>query len=460
MKRLAIIGGGPAGYVAAIIAAQQGKEVYLITEDDLGGTCLNEGCIPTKALLESARIYDVVKHANEFGIRLLSQQIEIDWETVQNRKGGIISSLIQGIQYLMRKNQIKVMEGRASFVSSHRLQVKQASNIEEVEADHILIATGSEPIPLPFAPFNGDWIIHSGQALTLTNIPSSLLIIGGGVIGCEFASIYSRMGTKVTIIEMADQLLPGEDADISSVLHKELVNGGVTIETSASVQELSSEKKKAYILNKNKKLFELEAEQVLVSVGRRPRTTGLGLEKIGVNYTKQGISVNNHLQTSIDHIYACGDVIGGIQLAHVAFHEGKVAALHACGHDVSVDYKAVPRCVYTHPEIASVGLTEKEARKNYSNIRIGEFSFASNGKALIANEQTGKVKVIVDSQYQEIIGLSIVGSHATELIGQGAFMLHAEMTADQMDNMIFAHPSLSEAVHEALLNSNGQAVHA
>ncbi|MEK3820336.1 dihydrolipoyl dehydrogenase [Cytobacillus sp. FSL W8-0315] len=458
MGSIAIIGGGPAGYVAAITAAQQGQEVTIIDQGPLGGTCLNEGCMPTKSLLESAEVYSQLYHANKFGIRLPSGLIEIDWNAVQDRKNRIVSTLVQGIQYLMKKNKVKVIKGTASFKTSQVLQVVSNGNQQEMKADNIIIAAGSEPAPLPFAPFDGEWVIHSGQAMSLQSIPSSLLIVGGGVIGCEFASIFSRMGTKVTIVEMAGQLLPGEDEDIAGVLHKQLEEDGAAIYTSAALKHLEAARKKAFIED-DKGLHEIQADRVLVSVGRKPRVNHLGLEGAGVDFSNQGIHVNDHMQTNIPSIYACGDVVGGIQLAHMAFHEGKVAALNACGMDAVLHASAVPRCIYTSPEIASVGLTEKQAREKYGDIRMGEFPFSANGKALIANEQAGKVKVMIDPEFGEIVGISIVGAHATELIGQGAVMLHAELTADLMENFISAHPTLSEAVHEALLSAVGHAVH-
>lgn len=458
MGSIAIIGGGPAGYVAAITAAQQGQEVTIIDQGPLGGTCLNEGCMPTKSLLESAEVYSQLYHANKFGIRLPSGLIEIDWNAVQDRKNRIVSTLVQGIQYLMKKNKVKVIKGTASFKTSQVLQVVSNGNQQEMKADNIIIAAGSEPAPLPFAPFDGEWVIHSGQAMSLQSIPSSLLIFGGGVIGCEFASVFSRMGTKVTIVEMAGQLLPGEDEDIARVLHKQLEEDGAAIYTSAALKHLEAARKKAFIED-DKGLHEIQADRVLVSVGRKPRVNHLGLEGVGVDFSHQGIHVNDHMQTNIPSIYACGDVVGGIQLAHMAFHEGKVAALNACGMDAVVHASAVPRCIYTSPEIASVGLTEKQAREKYGDIRMGEFPFSANGKALIANEQAGKVKVMIDPEFGEIVGISIVGAHATELIGQGAVMLHAELTADLMENFIAAHPTFSEAVHEALLSAVGHAVH-
>ncbi|USK70704.1 dihydrolipoyl dehydrogenase [Peribacillus asahii] len=458
MKPIAVIGGGPAGYVAAITAAQQGQNVLLITEGPLGGTCLNEGCMPTKALLESADTYELVKNAENLGIRL-SSSIEIEWSVVQQRKEEIVTTLVQGIQYLMKKNKIRVIQGSASFIMNQRLRIDNSEQQEEIEVSKVIVASGSEPISLPFAPFDGEWVIHSGQAMSLPSIPSSLLIIGGGVIGCEFASIYSRMGTKVTIVEMGKQLLPSEDRDIAEILHRKLADEGVTVHTSTSVTDLNVDKKQVLIQLQDGIIQELQADYVLVAIGRKPRVHGLGLEEIGVDFSKQGIAVDEYMQTNIPSIYACGDVIGGIQLAHIAFHEGRVAALNACGQAEIVNYRAVPRCIYTSPEIASVGLTEEQAKQQYGDIKIGEFPFSANGKARISNETIGKVKVLVEPQYNEILGISIVGPHATELIGQGTVMLHAEITTDVLENLIMAHPTLSESIHEALLSTSGHAVH-
>ena len=459
MSKLVVIGGGPAGYVAAITAAQNGKEVILVEENALGGTCLNVGCMPTKSLLESAEVHDIVKHAKEFGVRLPQDDVVIDWQQMQNRKKKVVTQLVQGIQYLMKKNKITVIEGKARFQTDHRLQIIQGDKKETVDANQFIIASGSEPTELPFAPFDGKWILNSSHAMTLEHIPTSLLIVGGGVIGCEFASIYSRLGTKVTIVEMASQILPGEDEDIANILRGKLESDGVQIFTETGLKGLNNHKKEALVENKDGS-YQLNPEYVLVSVGRKPRVNELGLAVAGIEFSSKGIPVNEHMQTNIPHIYAAGDIIGGIQLAHVAFHEGATAGLHACGEEAKVNYHAVPRCIYTAPEIASVGLTEKGARDQYGDILVGEFPFTANGKALILGEQIGKVKVIVEPKYQEIIGISIVGPRATELIGQGTVMLHTEVTADIMRDFIAAHPTLSEAIHEALLQAIGHAVHA
>ncbi|MBE7103702.1 dihydrolipoyl dehydrogenase [Bacillus cereus] len=459
MSKLVVIGGGPAGYVAAITAAQNGKEVTLIDEADLGGTCLNVGCMPTKSLLESAEVHDIVRKANVYGVALNKGTISIDWKQIQVRKSQIVTQLVQGIQYLMKKNKIKVIKGKAKFETDHRVRVLQGDKVELVDGEKFIIAAGSEPTELPFAPFDGKWILNSSHAMSLANIPKSLLIVGGGVIGCEFASIYSRLGTKVAIVEMAPQLLPGEDKDIANILREKLEKDGVEIFTGAALKGLNNYKKQASFEYEGS-IHEVTPEFVLVSVGRKPRVQELGLEKAGVQFSNKGITVNEHMQTNVSNIYAAGDIIGGVQLAHVAFHEGTTTALHASGEDVKVNYRAIPRCIYTAPEIASVGLTEKGAREQYGDILIGEFPFTANGKALILGEQTGKVKVIVEPKYQEIIGISIIGPRATELIGQGTVMIHTEVTADIMRDYIAAHPTLSEAIHEALLQAVGHAVHA
>ncbi|MFJ5965581.1 dihydrolipoyl dehydrogenase [Bacillus sp. NPDC093026] len=456
---LAIIGGGPAGYVAAITAARFGRKVVLIEQGPLGGTCLNEGCIPTKSLLQSADMYENVKSAADFGIELPGERPVIQWATVQNRKHSVVKQLTDGIHYLMNKNKINVVKGKASFLSEHEILVESEGKSEVIQAKQIIIASGSAPAALPFAPFDGKWIIHSREAMSLPSIPASLCIIGGGIIGCEFASIFSRMGTKVVMVEQAEHILPEEDDDIAQCLHDTLAEAGVEILTKAIVKQLDTASKKIVIERKEAERFEIQSDLCLVAVGRKPRFNELNLDQIGIQFDSNGIWVNEHMQTNLPHIYACGDVTGGVQLAHVAFHEGTIAASHASGEDVRVNDHAIPRCIYTSPEIASVGLNEEKARHQYGDIRVGKFSFSANGKALILNKPIGQVKVIVEPQYQEILGISIIGPNATELIGQAAVMMHTELTADTLEQYIAAHPTLSEAIHEALLQTSGRAVH-
>jgi len=458
MRDIAIIGGGPAGYVAAITAARLGKRVVLIEQKELGGTCLNEGCMPTKALLECAEIYQHVLHADRFGIENAGNGAQVNWEKVHHFKRSIISKLTGGVQYLMKRNQVQVIRGSASFLSERTLHVQTEDSSSVIEAGKYIVATGAEPIALPFAPFDGEWILDSSHCLSLSAAPSVLLIVGGGVIGCEFASVYSRMGSRVILVEMAEQLLPGEDADIAGVLEKSLRQSGVAIHLGSSVEALDRVSKTARI-HTAEGVREIQANAVLVAIGRRPRVSGLGLAQAGIRATPRGIEVNERMQTSQPHIYAVGDVTRGIQLAHVAFHEGEVAAKSACGEDVAVHLRAVPRCIYTAPEVASVGLTERQAREQHEGLLIGEFPFSANGKAMIVQETAGKVKVLVEPVYHEIVGVTLVGPRATELIGQAALLLHAEMTVDAMESFIAPHPTLSEGILEAVRGALGHAVH-
>lgn len=460
MMTLAIIGGGPAGYAAAVSAAQQGRQVILIEQGQLGGTCLNEGCIPTKSLLESANVLDKIKHAETFGITLPHGKITINWGNMQSRKQQVVDQLVQGVQFLMKKNKIKTIQGTASFLSDRKLSIHREDGRKEIaEAEHVLIASGSESASLPFAPFDGEWVINSKDALTLPDIPDSLMIIGGGVIGCEFAGLFGRLGTKVTIIEAADQLIPAEDADIARMFQEKLEEEGVEIHTSASLQRVDKAAK-TVIYKSGGREAEAHADYVLIAIGRKPRISGLELDQAGISFSSSGIHVNEHMQTNIPHIYACGDAAGGIQLAHAAFHEGVIAASHASGRDVKVNERAVPRCIYTSPEIACIGMTEKQARREYGHVQIGEFPFSANGKALIKNQYSGKIKIITEPEFGEIIGVSMIGPDVTELIGQAAAMINGEMTVDMTEHFIAAHPTLSETLQEALLSTIGLAVHA
>ncbi|MGO0062667.1 dihydrolipoyl dehydrogenase [Brevibacillus fluminis] len=458
MHDIAMIGGGPAGYVAAITAARAGKRVVLIEEKELGGTCLNVGCMPTKALLESADTYEQVLHAERFGIEGPLGEARVNWAHVQRYKEGVIQKLVAGVRYLMKQNQITVMRGSAFFLTDRQLLVKAEGSEQLVEAERIIIAAGSEPIPLPFAPFDGEWVLHSSHAMSLAAVPPVLVVVGGGVIGCEFASVYSRMGSKVIIIEMAEQLLPGEDGDIAGVLERQLKRNGVEVHVNSSVEGVDRSAKTVRFRTPDG-LQSIAADAVLVAIGRRPRVGGMNLESIGIRFSTKGIQVDERMQTSLPHIFAAGDVTGGIQLAHMAFHEGEVAAANACGGDRRVQDRVVPRCIYTAPEVASVGLTERQARAKYGDIRIGEFPFSANGKALILQETAGKVKVLVEPGFHEIVGISIVGPRATELIGQAALLLHTEMTADALEDFIAPHPTLSEALFEAVRGAVGHAVH-
>lgn len=459
MKTIVIIGGGPAGYVAAITAAQNGEKVILIEEKELGGSCFNDGCIPAKSLLKSAETIQAVEHAQHFGIDVPIDDVKANWNKVQDYKNDVVKQLVQEIAELMEKNKIRVMKGKATFLTTQTLHIRGTTCEEVITADRVIIATGSESNELPSVPFDGEWVIDSAKIQELPAIPASLLIIGGGVIGCEYASVYSRLGTKVTFIDRSDQLLKGEEPDVAEILQQKLESDGVVVHPLTEVKHLNRKERQVVFGNEQESFTEYP-DYVLVSIGRKARVEGLHLAEIGVDYSARGIEVNESMQTNIPHIYACGDVSGGMKLAHVAFHEGRVAALHACGQDIKVNTRTIPRCIYTSPEIASVGLTEEQAKHEYGDIRIGESSFSTNAKAVIHDEKIGKIKVIVTSQSDEIVGFSIVGPRATELIGQGAVMIHAGVTAEHMKDLIAAHPTLSEVIEEALLSAKGQAVYA
>ncbi|MEK3746481.1 dihydrolipoyl dehydrogenase [Brevibacillus sp. FSL K6-0770] len=458
MYDIAIIGGGPAGYVAAITAARAGKQVVLIEKKELGGTCLNEGCMPTKALLECADTYQHVLHAERFGIENAADHVQVNWAKINAYKQSIVQKLTGGVHYLMKRNQVQVIRGSAAFENERALLVETANGTSKIEAEKFIVTTGAEPIALPFAPFDGEWIMHSSHFLSLETPPPVLVIVGGGVIGCEFASVYSRLGSQVVIAEMAEQLLPGEDPDIAAFLERSLKQQGVQIHLSSSVEALDRTTRTARIRTPEG-TAEIKADAVLVAIGRKPRLDGLLLERAGVKATARGIEVNERMQTSQPHIFAAGDACGGIQLAHVAFHEGEVAARNACGEEAMLNLRAVPRCIYTSPEVASVGLTERQAREKYAGLLVGEFPFSANGKAMILQETAGKVKVLVEPTYHEIVGITLVGARATELIGQAALMMHAEMTADAMENFIAPHPTLSEILTEAVRGALGHAIH-
>jgi len=459
MSKIVIVGGGPAGYCAAIGAAQIGANVVVVEQSKLGGTCLNEGCIPTKSLLESTEFLGKVKAASMFGVDLPVGQVVPNWMNIQRYKQKVVNQLVLGIGYLMKNKRIEVIQGKAIFLRDRLLEVKTSQGCERLEADRFIIATGSEPVGLSNTMVTGEWLLFSHHVLSLAHIPKSLVIVGGGVIGCEFASIFGRLGTQVTIIELAEYILPGEDPDIAELLRRQLERESVRIHTLASITDLDAANKRVRFNTSDGERQEIQAEYVLIAVGRKPRVNGFGLESTGVAYTRQGIQVNDFMQTNVPHIYACGDVTGGLQLAHLAFHEGEIAAANACGVSKRVNRRAIPRCIYTSPEVASVGMTIDQARQKYGDVHVGEFPLSANGRALIHGEKVGKVKIIVTPEFHEIVGMTVIGPLATELIGQGAMMIHAEMTVEAVEDLVVAHPTLSEAVREATLQTIGKAVH-
>lgn len=457
---LVVLGGGPAGYVAALRASQLGAKVTLVENRELGGTCLNRGCIPTKALLKSTEVYDIIKEASNFGVS--ADNAAIDFTRVIHRKETIVRQLVAGVKHLLASSGVEVVKGSARFLDRNNIEITSSDKTYKLTAQKFIIATGSVPAALPIPGFDSDDVLTSDRALNLQHPPESMVIIGGGVIGVEFATIFQSVGTKVTIIEMMPRLIPTMDTEIAQLLERSLKKRGVDIYLNSRVESIEDEDGAKLIQFKDQtgKPSSISADKVLVSVGRKANTEGLGLANAGVKTDEKGnIQVNHFMETNIPNIYAAGDVTGGILLAHVAFEEGKAAAQNALGHKSKIDYRVVPNCIFTRPEIASVGLSEEEAQKAGYNIKVGRFPFRANGKALTMNEKEGFVKIIADSKCDEILGVHIIGPHASDLIHEGALAIKLEATLEEIVETIHAHPTLAETMVEAALDADNLALH-
>lgn len=453
-----IVGGGPAGYVAAIRASQLGGKVILIEKDALGGTCLNRGCIPTKALLHSVEILEAVRRGKDCGVSV--GELIIDFTKIMSRKDAVVKTLVTGVQYLMKSNAIEVIKGTGRLISPTEVEVDSGQQ-EAVRATGIVLAPGSVPSVVPIPGVNGSGVITSDDALQLSEIPQSLLVIGGGAIGVEFATIFAKLGTEVTIVEMLPQIIPTEDHELSVSLKQALEKDGIKIFTGAQVSRIEDDPEgdKLVSVATGEGEQKLTAELVLVAVGRKSNIKGLGLEKIGIKTERGSITVNDRMETNIPGIYAAGDAIGGILLAHVASAEGEVAVENAMGKESVIDYKVVPRCIYTMPEVAAVGLTESQAREEGLNLKVGRFPFTANPRALILGQPDGFVKVLSDAKSEEIFGVHIFGPQATELISEATLAIKMEATVSEISSTIHAHPTLSEAIRETALDAEGIAVH-
>lgn len=461
-KKVIIIGGGPGGYVAAIRLTQLGAHAIVVEKDKLGGTCLNVGCIPTKVLLHTAEIYEDILNSSLYGINV-DGDISIDWDGLQNRKNNITAHLVGGVEGLLRLNNVEVINGEASFVDKNTISVKKSDGtVENLNADNFIIATGSESIvpPIKGAELNG--VLNSTEILSLEEIPEELVVIGGGVIGVEFASLFNTLGTKVKLVEMLPNILPPIDREISEIVKMKLESNDVEVYTSSQVTEIKeSNGKLQTIVKTDNGEIELQGDKVLISVGRKPVLNGLNLENIGVNIDKKGIKVNEKMETNIGGIYAIGDVVGINMLAHVASEQGVIAAENIMGIKKEIDYKVVPSCVYTRPEIASVGLTEEETKKQGLDYNTGVFHLANNSKTVIMNEFEGTlIKIISNKKYDEILGVHIYGPRATDLITEAALAIRLEATLDELITTIHAHPTIGEAMKEAALDVRNIAIHA
>ena len=455
-----VVGGGPGGYVAAIRAAQLGGKVTLIEKNKLGGTCLNVGCIPTKVLLHAAEALTEAKHMDNLGIQVSVNGI--DWKAVQSRKEAVTNQLVSGVTGLMKANKIRVIEGTASFASKTALEVvKKDGTKENVPFDKVILATGSVPAvpPIPGVKENAACVDSTG-ALAFDHVPETLLVIGGGVIGMELATAYSRFGAKVTVVEAMPKLLPMMDGELTAMLRKKMEASGVTILTEAKVQSVEAAPVGAKVqVEVGGKVESFEAEKVLVAVGRRTDTEALGLDKVGIAHDRGRITVNDKMETNVPNIYAIGDCLGKVMLAHVASAQGEVAAENALGETAVYDGKTNPSCVYTDPEFAGVGLTEEKAKEEGIPYQVGKFPLMANGKALIMNGGEGMIKFIIGKEYGEVLGVHILGPRATDLIGECALAIGMEATVDEIYATIHAHPTVTEAVRDAALAATKRAIH-
>lgn len=455
--KIAIIGGGPGGYVAAIRAAQLGARVVVVEQDALGGTCLNRGCIPTKALLAGAALVKGIQGAAAFGIDV--KDYRVDYARLAARKDAVVKQLTQGIAYLFKKNKVDHIKGRGFLKGPGRVEVVTAEGtVENIEAENIILATGSEPALITSLGYNGSTVVTSNEALAWKEVPAELLIIGGGVIGCEFASLFATLGSKVTIVEMMPTILPMIDSEISRRFSMMLKKAGVEIKTKAQITEIKEEGNRVRATLADGQT--IEADKVLISIGRQFNTRDLGLEEAGVAMGPKGeIIVDEYMRTNVPGIYAIGDVTNKIQLAHVASAQGLAAVATIMGRPTKVDYDAVPSCIYTLPEIAGVGLTREAAEERGIKVKVGKFPFQASGKALCSGETEGMVKIIAEAESDRILGVFIMGPHATELIAEGALAVNKGITATELAATIHAHPTLAEAVMEAAEAVHGKSIH-
>jgi dihydrolipoamide dehydrogenase len=457
-----IIGGGPGGYVAAIRSAQLGLNVACVEVDTLGGVCLNIGCIPTKALLSSAALVNEVKTAGTHGITFTEAHVELG--PAQRRSRAIADQLAKGVGHLFKKNKVTHIEGRGRLTGGGGVDVEaEDGSVQPYTARHVIMATGSRPRDIPAFPIDEDRIWSSTGALFCTEAPDTLCVIGAGAVGMEFADVFNAYGTEVTVIEALDRILPLEDADSSAAVERSFKKRGVTFHTGAVVEgaKVAKQSVKLDFKDRDGETHTLKVQHVLSAVGRVPNTEDLGLDAAGVELDERGFfAVDEYMKTNAPGVYAIGDCAGNQLLAHKAMHEGVICVEAIAGQaHGTVDYDNVPNCTYCHPEVASVGLTEEQAKEQGLEIDVGKFPWVGNGRALAAGHSEGFVKVIRGSQYSEILGAHIVGPSATELIGEFVIGRHLESTVEEMDRAMHPHPTLSEAVAEGALSALGRAIH-
>ena len=460
---VAIIGAGPGGYVGAIRAAQLGQRVCLIEKEaSLGGTCLNVGCIPSKALLESSALYNQARHElAPHGIQI--EGVAFDLSAMMGRKARIVKELTDGIAGLMKKNKITVMRGVASLLAPDRIRITGEAAPIEIQARAVILATGSAPVQLPFLPFDGRQVVDSTGALAFDRVPQHLAVIGAGAVGLELGSVWRRLGAEVTVIEMMPQIVPPADGQLAKALQRQLKQQGLTILVSTKVTgaAMEGEMVTLTIEDRQGQSKALTCDRVLVAVGRRPTSAGLGLETIGIQCDRQGfVPVDGQLRTEIPGVYAIGDLVAGPMLAHKAEEEGVAAAEIIAGRAGHVNYQAIPGVVYTHPELAWVGLTEEGAKNQGLAYRVGRFLFRANGRAKSMGQEEGLVKIIADAATDRLLGVHIFGPCASELIPEAVLALEFQASAEDLARTIHAHPTLAETLKEAALAVDQRAIHA
>lgn len=464
-----ILGGGTGGYVAAIRASQLGLKTAIVEKGKLGGTCLHKGCIPSKALLRSAEVFATAKRSEDFGV--MTRDISVNFGKVQERKDKIITQLHKGVQHLMKKGKIDVYEGIGRILGPSifspmpgtiSVEMNNGTENEILIPKNVIIATGSRPRSLPGLEIDGEYVMSSDEALEMKTLPDSILIVGGGVIGIEWASMLSDFGVKVTIIEYADRIIPTEDHEISKEMQRIMKKKGIKMITGAKVLPETLVKDQGVTVSAEVKgtVKEFNADKLLISVGRQANTEGIGLDNTEIQVEKGFIVTNEFFQTKESHIYAIGDVIGGLQLAHVASHEGIIAVEHIAGKNPSpLDYHLVSRCIYSNPEVSSVGMTEQEAIETGKKVKVGKFSFRAIGKALVFGESDGFVKMIADQETDDLLGVHMIGPHVTDMISEAGLAMVLNAVPWEIAHTIHPHPTLSEAIGEAALAVDGIAIH-
>lgn len=457
MKRIIVVGGGPGGYVAAIRAAQLGAEVHIVEAESMGGTCLNVGCIPTKALLHTAELYRMLQQGKSIGLK--TENISVDWTALQNRKKTVVNKLVKGVESLLKANKVIVHRGSAALKDARTVEITGAEQTS-ITADAVILAVGSEPVKIPFPGADLPGVIDSTAALSLPKVPESMVIIGGGVIGVEFADLYSALGCKVTVVELLPEILPAVDAEIAGQLKQQLAKRGVTFMTGAKLTDvLQSSNGLTARIAVGEKRQEICAEYVLVAVGRKPRTANIGLDKLGVKMERGKIIVDKNFSASLPGLYAIGDCNGQIMLAHAASAQGVAAAEHIMGLAAAYYANTVPSCIYTSPELAGVGLTEEQAKQSKIEYKVGRFALGGNGKSIIENGGIGMIKIIAGKKYGEILGVHMLGPRVTDMIAEAALAIRLEATVDELISTVHAHPTVSEAMGEAALAVDNMAIH-